>query len=286
MSDNKLKIRIQIQQPQQTIEQIYPNLPEPGIVYEESLDWGKISIAVLFLLSALALISYLLFGIDQHATPETAPPATDQTVFASENKIPVAKTTSESGAKNNAIKNHSGESLSEYNEFPEIMQSKDSAQSSDTLHPDRRITIPITEPEPAVIVNKPTIIPHRKPKAMPQAKPREVADHSQVLRAQLSHDIKAREPVDDINTIQLREGESKPIYFYLHLKDLQEKKVSILWYHDNRLDSQLPLEIHDDNWRTNASKQLDQQRLGAWRVELVGETGHRLATRNFTVTKY
>lgn len=57
-----------------------------------------------------------------------------------------------------------------------------------------------------------------------------------MLRAQLSHDIRAREPVDVIDAVQLRQGESKPIYFYLHLKDLQGEKVSILWYHDNKLD--------------------------------------------------
>ena len=62
MNDSKLKIRIQIQQPQQAIEQIYPDLPEPEITYEQSLDWKKISIVVLLLLAAVALIGYLIFG--------------------------------------------------------------------------------------------------------------------------------------------------------------------------------------------------------------------------------
>jgi len=76
-----------------------------------------------------------------------------------------------------------------------------------------------------------------------------------------------------------------PIYFYLQLKDMEGKKVNIFWYHNDKQDSQLPLEIRNNNWRTNASKHLDHQRLGAWRVELVDEAGNLLAKRSFTVTK-
>ena len=59
MSNNKLKIRIQIQQPPQAIEEIYP---EPEVTYEETLDWNKIAIAAALLLSILVLTGYLLFS--------------------------------------------------------------------------------------------------------------------------------------------------------------------------------------------------------------------------------
>ena len=104
--NNKLKIRIQIQQPQQAIEQIYPDLPEPEIVYEESLDWRKISIAVLLLLSVLALIGYFFFGTDQRevALNETAP-VIDQTISTQENEIPGEKVALKPETKNAAIIN-------------------------------------------------------------------------------------------------------------------------------------------------------------------------------------
>lgn len=288
--NNKLKIRIQIQQPQQAIEQIYPDLPEPEIVYEESLDWRKISIAVLLLLSVFALIGYLFFGTDQReaALNETAS-TIDQTISTQENKIPEEKVVLESETKNTAIDNQSNKSSSERSDLPNTMQPKDSTQLKEIIRPIEQKTIPKAERKPAAVTHKSVVTPRNKPKK-PQAtvhpEPQKISDHSQVLRAQLSHDIRAREPVDVIDAVQLQQGESKPIYFYLHLKDLQGKKVSILWYHDNKLDSQLFLEIHNNNWRTNASKQLDHQRLGAWRVELLDESGNQLATRNFTVTQH
>lgn len=282
--NNKLKIRIQIQQPQQAIEQIYPDLPEPEIVYEESLDWRKISIAVLLSLSVFALIGYFFFGTHQReaALNETAP-AIDQTISTQENKTPGEKVALESEIKNKTIDNQSGESSSERNDFPYMVQPKE------IIRPIEPKNIPKAERKPSATIHKPVVIPRHKPKkleAKVHTESQETSDHSQVLRAQLSHDIRAREPVDVIDAVQLRQGESKPIYFYLHLKDLQGKKVSILWYHNNKLDSQLFLEIHNNNWRTNASKQLDHQRLGAWRVELLDESGNQLATRNFTVTQH
>ena len=289
--DNKLKIRIQIQQPQQAIEQIYPDLPEPEIVYEESLDWRKISIAILLFLSVFALIGYFFFGTDQReaALNETAP-VIDQTISTQENKIPGEKVVLESEIKNKTIEYQSSESLSEHNDFSDMMQPKNSTQLKEIIRPTERITIPKAERKPSAVIHKPAVTPRNKPKKPKEttvhAESQKTSDHPQVLRAQLSHDIRAREPVDVIDSVQLRQGESRPIYFYLHLKDLQGKKVNILWYHDNKLDSQLFLEIHNNNWRTNASKQLDHQRLGAWRVELVDESGNRLATRNFTVTQH
>ena len=56
----------------------------------------------------------------------------------------------------------------------------------------------------------------------------------------------------------------------MHLKNLQEK-IRIDWYYHNELDSQLQLQVLNNNWRTYASKQLDHSRLGSWRVELIDD---------------
>jgi len=270
MSDNKLKIRIQIQQPPQAIEQIHPELSEPVITYEQSLDWRRISIAAVLLLSVIALIGYFLFGANKNEIPSNeAAPSIGQTISTHENKISSEKTDPEPESKDKTIEIQS----IEHNNFSDLTQPEE-------------ITVSISKPKPDPIINQQTITDKKIPKTAALSKPQKQSDHPQVHRAQLSHAIKALEPVDSIDVIQLRQGESRPIHFYLHLMNLQGKKISVRWYHKNKLDSQLPLEIHNNDWRTYASKQLDHQRLGIWRVELMDESGNRLATRNFTVTTH
>lgn len=286
MSDNTLKIRIQIQQPQQAIEQTYPDLPEPEIVYEYSLDWKKISVAILLLLSILALIGYFVSA--QFPSNGETVAATDQTTTVQENKIPLEKVAPESAAKDQSVKTELSQSPAEQNNSADITQAKDRIQPEKTTNSTGPTAAPVVKSKPEPIIRKPVAVPRNKPestKSVLPPEPQNTSDHPQVLRAQLSHDVKAREPVGVIDSIQLQQGESQPIYFYLHLKNLQGKRVGILWYRNNKLDSQLFLDIRLDNWRTQASKQLDYQRLGTWRVELVDESGSRLATRSFTVTE-
>ncbi len=287
MSNNKLKIRIQIQQPHQAIEQIYPNLPEPEIIYEQSLDWRKISIAVLLLILILALVGYVLLSTDQREVQSNEVPLNniapfiDQTISMQENKIAAEKAAPEPETKHKPIAAESIEAQPEHS-FPSLVPSKNATQ---TVNRAEGVKTSIAKPKPVPNVHKRIAVPRKKPTITPQSKPPEISQHPQVLRAQLSRAIEAHEPVDVIDAIQLRQGESKPIYFYLHLKNLQGKKVSVVWYRNNTLDSQLPLEIHNDHWRTFASKQLDLQRLGIWRVELLDESGIQLAARSFTVTQ-
>jgi hypothetical protein len=117
--------------------------------YEQSLDWKKISIAVLLLSAALALIGYLGGGGDKQETKlDGVGPVSDQSVSAQENKIPTEGTVSE-------------------REVTEMPQS----------------SAPILQPKPAAIVNKPPVIPRKKPQvAAPpsQSKSEEISAHPQV----------------------------------------------------------------------------------------------------------
>ncbi len=288
MIDNKLKIRIQIQQPHQAIEEIYPELAEPEIEYEQSWDWQRIFVVILILLSILALMGYMIFNAtkSESSVNEKAVAAINQTITAQENSISAEKAAPEPAMTNKTKSIESSKLLTESKHSPDIIQPRDTTKSVKIANPAEQTTAPLAKPKPEPKIHKPTVIPRKKPETISQTKPQKTLNHPpQVFRAQLSHAIRAREPVDAIDSVQLQPGESRPIYFFLHLKDLQGKKVSIHWYHDDTLDSQLSLQIHNNNWRTNASKQLDHQRLGAWRVELLSESGILLATRNFTVTE-
>jgi hypothetical protein len=277
MSNNQLKIRIQIQQPPQAIEEIYP---EPEIVYEQVLDWKKIAAAALLLLSALVLTGYWLFADntdekDLNATIPSGNPA----ISAPGNTIFPEKSESEPGTTNETTGTQSNESLITQKAPSESVASK---EADAVIKP---VAIPAKKPEPVSAAGHPAITGNKIPKTAAQTKPEKTSDHAEVLRAQLSHAIAAREPVDSIDAVQLRPGESRPIHFYVHLQNMSGKNIRIDWYYQNKLDSHLNLQVHNDNWRTHASKQLDHRRLGAWRVELMDESGNRLAARNFTVTQ-
>lgn len=273
MSNSKLKIRIHIQQPPQAIEEIYP---EPEVTYEETLDWNKIAIAAALLLAILVLAGYLLFS---SSGTEKAP---DETIASGRTAVAVSghavspeKTKTEPATTGNTAGTQPGESISV--QKPLVKPAEPGTKQAAAK------PVPIPSKKPQRIASGNT--GKTAPKTAVQAKPQQPSDHAEVVRAQLSHAIDAREPVDSIDTVQLQPGESKPIHFYLHLKNMRGKKIRIDWYYNDKPDSKLNLQVHNNNWRTHASKQLDQRRLGEWRVELIDESGNRLATRNFTVTQ-
>jgi len=284
MNDNKLKIRIQIQQqPPQTIEQLYPDLAEPEIIYEQTYDWGKIAIAAIGLFCAVVLISYLLFSSSEEPVATAVLPSENH-LTPSEN-TPAAQDIGQSDAapSNNA-------SITEFNQsqpdHPITQSPANTTYTKGNTVEAPPLNIPAAKPKSGMSSNKPIIMPRKKPQPPGKVISRTSSDRPEILRAQLSHAIKAREPVDIVESVQLQPGESKPIFFYVHLRDLQDQKVTIQWYHGNKLDSQLPVRIGGNNWRTHASKQLDHERLGEWRVEVVDHSGNLLAARHFDVSQY
>ena len=257
MTDNTLKIRIKFQQPQpQAIETFYP---EPEIDYEQAWDWKKITISAVSLLTILIVFSSLMF------------PSESQKVSITETQADAPLTMPE----NTII---ASEPIEKAPEMPEIRSSKITALV-------KPVAVPRRKPAIKAIIDHPGMTEKEIPKTAIQTKPQKITDHPEVVKVQMSNGIKAREPIDMIDAIQLHAGESKTIYFYAQLKNLRGKKIRIDWYHDNKLDSQLNLQVQNNNWRTHASKQLDHRRLGDWHVDLIDESGNRLVTRSFTVTQ-
>lgn len=272
MSNNTLKIRIQIQQqPPQAIEEIYP---EPEIVYEQVLDWKKITAAAAVLLIVLFLLSYLIFGNFSSDSSQSEPVDTKTGNIVSPENFPLEFT-----APTDLPLAESGEVNAE-----QTIQSIpiDSGTIDAT---DRPIVIPRKKPENNVTASPPVAV-KAVPKTAIQPKPHQSSDHPIVLRAQLSSAIVSREPVDSIDTVHLKPDETKPIHFYVHLQNQQKRNIRVDWYYNNKLDSQLRLHVLNNNWRTHASKQLDHRRLGSWRVELIDERENQLAVREFSVISH
>lgn len=256
ISNHKLKIRIQVKPQPQAIETIYP---EPEVSYQQGWDWRKIGAAALPPLLLLWMLGSFLLNNDNPAISRENPPTNSLTAIPGAEPDPLATAQ------------------------PKLTQSPAPLVSTQAENAPSLTIIPRKKPTIASLANRSNRTEPAIPKTATQPKPSSTSDHPEVLRAQLSHAIKAREPIDNIDLVQLQSGESKAIYFYVHLKNLQGQKIRINWYHSNQLDSNLSLQVHNNNWRTQASKQLDERRLGGWRVELIDESGIQLATRSFTV---
>lgn len=285
MSDKRLKIRIQIKKLHRTKEQTHAKLPELEVIYEQCFNWKKIFLAALLLISILVLVYYFFIKIDQsNVRLNQKAPTFEQVTPTQQSKTALEAALGAIG-KQKSINMGSRVQL-EHSDPTNLMAPKDNVQSEQIIKWNELITTSEIKSKDVLNLKKKIILPRKKPQAMLQLVPSKISDHPQVLRAQLSQTIKEREPVDSINAIYLYPNESKPIYFYLHLKDLQGKKINIVWYRNNMINSKLSLGVHSNNWRTYASKQLNFQRIGAWRVELFDESGNLLARRNFTVTQY
>ncbi|MEK6737013.1 MAG: DUF2914 domain-containing protein [Pseudomonadota bacterium] len=286
MNDHQLKIRIQIQQqPPRSIEQQHPELTEIAhdITEQPPLDWQKVSIAAILLCSMLFFIGYILFSgdDDDQSTVETVSDRTPHApaIPALEENIPLplsqplASITVDEVIKNTAV--HDKPPMPKNKP---VLKAEKSAQAvaGTVVTPDTTtVSNPIITPPP---------VPKKKGNlTTTPAIPSNPSDHPQVIRAQLSGTMFGREPADSTNTFYLNQDINIRIYFFAHLRDFQGQQVHIFWYHQDKLDSKINLQIGNDNWRTFATKVVDKKQLGKWRVELIDDAGNLLAERAFTV---
>lgn len=284
MADNKLKIRIQLQQSSIEADESYEETPPSMSDSQQPLDWKKISIAATLTAILLGFMMYLLLSSDKSVfNPEQDTiPLTEQIPTSQENQFAISNLLDYPVDTPMAVAPESNSSIKDNN--------NDSDASIALPKTDPTATPIRIKPKSATTTKKGVILPARKPEPPNKTSTSvlepgniEASINAQVLRAQLTHAIKHREPVDSIESITLNNGESKYVYFYLHLTNLQDKAIHIVWYHNDKVDSKLILQVHSNNWRTYASKYMNQRRLGAWHVELMDDSGNILAVKNFTV---
>lgn len=281
MVDNKLKIRIQIKQTPSLSPDEF-NQENDVLTSSEtnseqySLDWKKISIALLLLFSVLGFITYAFLARDtvEQETEKITEPSTAASTESTENQSETSETKTELSNVSSAVSIDTPKNI--IDDTSKISSKTDATQ------------IPIrNKPVSSATLNKPVIIPARKPQQQQQtlSTTTEQLNQTYVARALLTLTIKGREPKDSIDSVTLNNKEVETIYFYLHLINLQGKAITIIWYHNDKQDSKLTMQVHSKNWRTYASKLLNKERLGSWRVELQDESGNILAVKKFTVVQ-
>lgn len=100
-----------------------------------------------------------------------------------------------------------------------------------------------------------------------------------IQRAQLTTNIKDREPVDDISSYVT----GSEVIFYNELVTLPDKFIIHEWYYEGKLQSSVNLEVDalSGIWRTWSSKRFQDTNIGNWFVLVRGEQGQILYRLDF-----
>ncbi len=139
----------------------------------------------------------------------------------------------------------------------------------------RSIVEPVT-PEPAASVaapDSPSDVPARAPVAV---------SSDNVARAQLTTEVRDREPVDNLgNSVTAAGSELSRVYFFTELRRLAGSTVRHVWERDGEVLAEVPFSVGGWRWRVYSSKDILASEAGRWRVTVVDEAGNVLAEQPF-----
>jgi len=99
-----------------------------------------------------------------------------------------------------------------------------------------------------------------------------------VSRAQFTHDVIEREPVDSILMLK---NDVEKIYYFSELVNLKGQRVIHRWKYEGRIMAEIEFNVTSNRWRTYSSKKLPPQLLGEWAVIVVDDMGWPLKTSLF-----
>jgi hypothetical protein len=316
MSDNKLKIRIHLQQPsisgendqgdQDVLEE--KSLPQYSNALEEPpLDWRKIAIALTAFAVLAGMAGYQFFGNTK--TPdvdrfdgnysETDGDVDHSTGFNTfdghQSSLSLLEEQPESpenpqettnpADNNDSAGNGQRQNAEAENKIPEPRLKPSRPDSAKILIPPKPVIKPAaaeTDSEPASRQLRNARDVAGIPSAAAEAA-ESVKDHSAVIRAQLTHQIRQREPVGEAYRVLLGGNGSSSIYFFIEVSGFEGRQLIVDWYFEGRLVTATKLQVGAGKWRTNAKKLLRKRDAGAWRVILRDQAGRLLAERKFMV---
>lgn len=285
MTNTKIKIRIKIDPSAQQTTSDWSN-PESEAVStlpvedEQIYDWQKI---VLIACLLLLIISGLVWFISATWFNDEIDPQSPAPEFPSIAEVPTLAQIEHDIMLPESAAGQTGSSTK-----------IDAATDSEITE-----TLPLADEAPSTPLEhiSPTPIPQPIPtaKSLSYSKDTEMLEASNtfayqphaagVSRAQLTSAINRREPVDDIRKISLAGQPSRPIFLFLHLRDLTGEIIQVDWFFQNRPIAKVLLKVGNHDWRTYSSKILNTRRLGNWRVTAQDSSGNLLAEFPFEVTR-
>lgn len=99
--------------------------------------------------------------------------------------------------------------------------------------------------------------------------------------AQFTTAVENREPVDQVSFV---ENDVRSIIFFSDLRQLEGRTVTHRWLHGDVVRAEVAFEVRGPRWRVWSSKDLLEDWLGDWTVEIVTDDGEVIAAETFTYT--
>lgn len=101
-----------------------------------------------------------------------------------------------------------------------------------------------------------------------------------VARAQFTTGVTDREPVDTVTRV---DADTRTVYFFTELRDLQNRRVVHRWEHEGRPVAEVGFDVGGPRWRVWSSKRMQPEETGTWRAYVVTDDGSVLAARELVL---
>jgi len=104
-------------------------------------------------------------------------------------------------------------------------------------------------------------------------------NNSRVVRAQFTHGISKREPVDNVERFSLSalNTGSVKLYFFSELRNLKGKTIEHRWLYEDNEVAKVKFRVGGDRWRVYSSKNISADKEGTWSVVINDERGNELS---------
>lgn len=139
-------------------------------------------------------------------------------------------------------------------------------------------------PEPVVRQESPATPPAVKPVTKPAAKPSVTPELSSALaRAQLTTDIRNREPIDNLQSpIALSALKGGKLNYFTEVTGMSGRTIHHRWIYKGQTVLDLRFTIGSDRWRVYTSKTIGQN-TGPWQIVVTDENGRALNREQFLI---
>ncbi|MDH4274314.1 MAG: DUF2914 domain-containing protein [Gammaproteobacteria bacterium] len=147
----------------------------------------------------------------------------------------------------------------------------------------------VIAPKPLTTVTKMTEVkrkvpansPSPKTPIQPTVKQAQAQDGAtgEVVRAQLTSAIHAREPVDQLDLTNVKQTQ---LYYFTEIKGMAGKFIMHRWEHQGQIKHEQRLQVGSARYRTYSRKTLNPHLVGEWKVSVLNSKGVVLNSSTFT----